>query len=226
MVCQRYNDRVWFPGTEQISPHISSISIWRWKNLPQTEKILRTVSVLRIWRLVLLTWHVLFTVVVHCSLIHHLFGDVSRVCEMAEISGWSNGLFTCQERKRFEGHLPSPHDDLTFARENLEKHMDWVLHGDQKAKVVEENTYPLPHNAYSQRPLANHQLPPQKDDNQLDMGGSVKTARNDSSNICTTDVNNSLESHASQHLTQTDTKNANTKVSITESEINAFFNKQ
>lgn len=129
-----------------------------------------------------------------------------------------------QERKRFEAHKPSPYDDLSIARENLAKHTEWVLHGDNKPADPEENTYPLPHNAYGQRPLANTQQHEKSEDTSVDSSGNQSTddtamdSPGQSQNECT---------NQSQHLTQADAKNANTcnNVSITNSEIDAFFNK-
>ena len=125
-----------------------------------------------------------------------------------------------QERKRFEAHKPSPYDDLSIARENLAKHTEWVLHGDNKPADPEENTYPLPHNAYGQRPLANTQQHEKSEDTSGNQStdDTAMDSPGQSQNECT---------NQSQHLTQADAKNANTcnNVSITNSEIDAFFNK-
>lgn len=135
-----------------------------------------------------------------------------------------------QERKRFEKHVPSPYDDVTIAKENLAKHMEWVLHGDNKPADPEENTYPLPHNAYSQRPLANKEQQNQSvnstNDDDDDSTNNKPTDHNTSSSS-TSEESQNKSTNQSSHLTQADTKNANTRanVSITESEIDAFFKK-
>lgn len=46
---------------------------------------------------------------------------------------------------------PTPFDDLSRCRDLLEKHREWVLHGDAAGKDMDEDTYPLPHRAYGER---------------------------------------------------------------------------
>ena len=48
-------------------------------------------------------------------------------------------------------HGPSPFNDMEQCRDLLERHREWVLHGDNPSKDEDHNTYPLPHKAYGQR---------------------------------------------------------------------------
>ena len=104
--------------------------------------------------------------------------------------------------------------------------MEWVLHGDNKPADPEENTYPLPHNAYSQRPLTNKEQQNQSENNSSDDSTNNKSTDQNTSTTSTDESQNKSTNQSSQ-LSQADTKNANTRTnaSITESEIDAFFNK-
>lgn len=101
--------------------------------------------------------------------------------------------------------------------------MEWVLHGDKKPADPEENTYPLPHNAYSQRPLANKQQPNQEENTET--ADSLENNTVEENSVNSVDTSHKDSKNQSMHLTQADTKNANTSVPITDSEIDAFFNK-